>query len=73
MDTREAQGLPPDDEPLLETEADRVEAWRLHVLLRASYPLELAERLASSSADLHEAVELLARGCPADLAAQILL
>lgn len=71
MDTREAQGLPPLEPPV--TDAEKVEAWRLHVLLRAGYPLALAERIASSSADLHEAVELLARGCKPETAARILL
>jgi len=44
------------------------------VLIEAGYPLPLAERLAQSSSDLHEAVALVAvRGCTPDVAAQILL
>jgi hypothetical protein len=44
------------------------------VLMEAGYPLPLAERLAQSNADLHEAVDLVARhGCSPDVAAQILL
>ena len=51
----------------LEREQDergKVESWRLHVLMEAGYPLPLAERIAQSDADLHEAVELVGpRGC----------
>jgi hypothetical protein len=55
-------------------ERGKVESWRLHVLIEAGYPLPLAERLAQSGADLHEAVDLVARnGCSPDVAAQILL
>jgi hypothetical protein len=49
-----------------------VEAWRLHVLLQAGYPLKVAERIARSSADLHQAVEMLEQGCTAHVAARIL-
>ncbi len=62
---------------LTQTYADeraKVESWRLHVLMEAGYPLPLAERVAQSSADLHEAVTLVAeRGCRPELAAEILL
>jgi hypothetical protein len=55
-------------------ERAKVESWRLHVLIEAGYPLPLAERIAQSEADLHEAVELVgSRGCAPDVAAQILL
>jgi hypothetical protein len=55
-------------------ERGKVESWRLHVLIEAGYPLALAERVAQSGADLHEAVELVGRrGCSPDVAAQILL
>ena len=55
-------------------ERGKVESWRLHVLIEAGYPLPLAERLAQSEADLHEAVSLVTRrGCSPDVAAQILL
>ena len=55
-------------------ERRKVESWRLHVLMEAGYPLPLAERLARSAADLHEAVELVAvRGCSPEIAAEILL
>ena len=54
-------------------EQAKVESWRLHVLIEAGYPLPLAERLAGSDADLHNAVELVTRGCAHETAAQILL
>ena len=52
--------------------AAQVEAWRLHVLLQAGYPLRVAERLAKSGADLHQAVDMLGRGCTPHVAARIL-
>ena len=55
-----------------ENERSKVESWRLHVLIEAGYPLSLAEKLAHSEADLHRAVELVGRGCPAELAVRIL-
>ncbi len=55
-------------------ERAKVESWRLHVLVEAGYPLPLAERIAQSGADLHEAVTLVSdRGCEPELAAEILL
>ena len=57
----------------LESEREKVESWRLHVLMEAGYPLPYAERLAGSSADLHTAVALVARGCRPEVAAEILL
>ena len=55
------------------TEREKVESWRLHVLIEAGYPLPLAERLAGSEADLHTAVELVGQGCEPKTAAEILL
>lgn len=57
----------------LEGEREKVESWRLHVLIEAGYPLSLAEKLAGSPADLHVAVQLVERGCRHDVAAAILL
>jgi hypothetical protein len=57
----------------VETERSKVESWRLHVLIEAGYPLNLAERLAASEADLHLAVELVGNGCGHETAAEILL
>jgi hypothetical protein len=56
-----------------ETERSKVEGWRLHVLIRAGYPLPLAEKLAGSEADLHCAEDLVSRGCDPAVAAAILL
>lgn len=55
------------------TEREKVESWRLHVLIEAGYPLALAEQLAHSEADLHRAVELILSGCGHETAAAILL
>jgi hypothetical protein len=58
----------------LRDERAKVESWRLHVLIEAGYPLPLAERIAQSGADLHDAVTLVTRrGCDPDVAARILL
>ena len=57
----------------IQSEQAKVESWRLHVLMEAGYPLPLAERLAGSEADLHEAVALLDRGCAPATATEILL
>ena len=54
-------------------ERNKVESWRLHVLIEAGYPLPLAEKLAHSEADLHRAAELITVGCEPELAADILL
>ncbi len=56
-----------------ESERAKVESWRLHILVEAGYPLALAEKIASSEADLHRAVELVASGCDHETAARILL
>jgi hypothetical protein len=56
-----------------QTEREKVESWRLHVLIEAGYPLPLAEKLAHSEADLHQAVELVRIGCEHATAAEILL
>ncbi|MGH2971780.1 MAG: hypothetical protein ACRDNM_08755 [Gaiellaceae bacterium] len=55
------------------SERSKVESWRLHVLMEAGYPLHVAERLAASEADLHQAVELVQSGCEHGTAAEILL
>lgn len=54
-------------------ERAKVQSWRLHVLIEVGYPIEVAERLAESDVDLHDAVQLIGRGCAADVAAAILL
>jgi hypothetical protein len=56
-----------------QSEREKVESWRLHVLIEAGYPLGLAEKLAHSEADLHRAVQLISAGCQFETAAEILL
>lgn len=56
-----------------QTEAERIEAWRLHCFLELRVPVELAEHLAASRVDLHEFKKLVDRGCPPVRAARILL
>lgn len=60
-----------------ETESPEVEAvlrWRFEELLRAGYDAGSALILAGhAGVDLHEATNLLVRGCPAELALQIVL
>jgi hypothetical protein len=56
------------------SEIERIERWRHQELERAGYDPESALVLAAShDVDLHDAVELLKRGCTVDLALQILL
>ena len=59
-------------EPLLHHKQSEVESWRLHILLKAGYPLLHASQLAMSNCDLHLACAMLHRGCQPDTAAQIL-
>ena len=61
-------------EDIVETEAERVERWRATELMRAGYdPVGAVELAARLDVDLHTAIDLLGRGCPAELALQILL
>jgi hypothetical protein len=61
-------------EEIVETESERVERWRAEELIRAGYdPAAALDLAARPDIDLHTATDLLARGCPADLAARILL
>jgi len=60
--------------PTLDSEIELVEQWRLEALQRAGYDPESASVLAvSHEVDLHQAIDLLRRGCSVDLALQILL
>ena len=55
-------------------EIELVEQWRAQSLLRVGYDSESAAVLAAShEVDLHYAMRLLERGCPLELALQILL
>ena len=59
---------------IIETEQERVERWRAEELLRAGFdPAAAAELAARLDVDLHSATELVDRGCPPELALQILL
>ena len=57
-----------------DTEAERVVDWRREELLRAGYEGGAASRIAErSDVDLHIAVDLMRRGCPPEVALDILL
>ena len=57
-----------------ETETERIERWRYEALVRAGYEPSAAHRIAArQEIDLHHAVDLLERGCSAQLALAILL
>ena len=59
---------------IIETELDRVERWRTAELMRVGFAGDDAVALAARlDIDLHTATDLLERGCPEDLALQILL
>jgi hypothetical protein len=63
-----------DPELELDTEPERVTAWRACELMRAGYePMMAAELAEHCEIDLHVALELVERGCRPELAAQILL
>ena len=61
---------PPQDDL---AEPERVRAWRISRLLAAGYCDEDAVDIACSTVDLHDAVALVERGCPPELARLILL
>jgi hypothetical protein len=57
-----------------ETEDERVARWRLEQLVRAGYEETAALVLADLvHVDLHEAIDLVGRGCPSDTALRILV
>jgi hypothetical protein len=58
----------------LESELERVEGWRAEELIRAGYtPTDAVALAARHDIDLHRAVELMALGCPYELAIEILI
>ncbi|HZT94037.1 MAG TPA: hypothetical protein VE985_06135 [Gaiellaceae bacterium] len=58
---------------IVETELERVERWRTAELMRVGFPGDDAVRLAARlDVDLHEAIELIQRGCSPELAVRIL-
>jgi hypothetical protein len=59
---------------LEEVETEGVLRWRFAQLLRAGYSPEDALELAvHTDVDLHQAIDLVCRGCPADTAKRILI
>jgi hypothetical protein len=61
-------------ETLAEQDAAKVVRWRFSQLTRSGFPAEDAITLAPRvDVDLHEAVDLVARGCAPSLAPRILL
>ncbi len=58
----------------IETESERVERWRTAELMRVGFAGDDAVALAARTGDvdLHEAIELVRRGCPPELAVRIL-
>jgi hypothetical protein len=58
----------------LDTELERVQNWRAEELIRAGYtPTDAVALAARHDIDLHQAVELMALGCPYELAIEILI
>ncbi len=56
------------------TEIERIERWRAEALERAGYAPRAAREIAARlDVDLHVATDLLASGCPQDVALRILL
>ena len=56
------------------TEIERIERWRAEALERAGYEPRAAGRIAvRHDVDLHNAIDLLKRGCSPELALKILL
>ena len=66
--------MPITETPVHLTEQELVEQWRAEELERAGYPPQAAVELAArNDVDLHQAAELLVKGCTPELALQILL
>jgi hypothetical protein len=58
---------------IVETELERVERWRTAELMRVGFAGDDAVALAArTDVDLHQAIELVGRGCPPELAVRIL-
>lgn len=63
-----------ESEQLEAPEMEEVLRWRFEVLVRAGYDVGTALILAShAEVDLHEATDLLGRGCPPETALRIVL
>jgi len=58
---------------IIETELERVERWRTAELMRVGFAGDDAVALAArTDVDLHQAIELVQRGCSPELAFRIL-
>jgi hypothetical protein len=56
------------------TELERIQHWRAEALERAGFDVSSSTIIAMRhDVDLHDAIELLERGCPPELAIRILL
>jgi hypothetical protein len=65
--------MPAAETPVRSSEQELVETWRAQELERGGYDTDAAAELARrSDVDLHAAVELLRKGCPPEVALQIL-
>jgi hypothetical protein len=65
--------MPAAQETTVETEVERVERWRTAELMRVGFAGDDAVALAARfDVDLHEAIALVQRGCPPELAYRIL-
>ena len=61
------------EQEIVETEVERVERWRTAELMRVGFAGDDAVALtARTDVDLHQAIELVQRGCPIELAVRIL-
>ena len=61
-------------EIVVEAEDERVVSWRIEALIRAGYDEFAAIELAlERHVDLHQAIDLIRRGCPSGTAVRILL
>jgi len=59
---------------VVESELERIVRWRSEELERAGYAPDGAKAMAARlEIDLHEAIDLVKRGCPPDIALRILL
>ncbi len=70
---REAHTVTAAETLVFDTEQERVERWRAEELERAGYDHDTAAELAArADVDLHRAPQLLERGCPLEVALEIL-
>jgi hypothetical protein len=73
-EAKEMEAMSATELQIVETEAERVERWRVEALEKVGYDPESAMQLAARpDVDLHQAVELVEAGCTPELALRILL